>query len=106
MGYAIFNEEVFVNRSFQVIVPGYIGAGWQSIRPNDIVGRDLGTTATIIELVCGVDAAIRTVGIHFASRYKGRYETLVDEARAIFPQTSAEIPPLVDKNVERDANHS
>jgi hypothetical protein len=69
MGYAIFNEEVFVNGSFQIIVPGYVGAGWQSIRPNDIVGRHLGPTATIIELVCGVDAAIRTVGIHFASCY-------------------------------------
>ncbi len=30
--------------------------------------------------------------IHFAGRYAGRYEPLVDEARAIFPRTSAEIP--------------
>jgi ribonuclease BN (tRNA processing enzyme) len=29
--------------------------------------------------------------IHFASRYHGRYETLVDEARAIFPRVSAVI---------------
>ena len=44
--------------------------------------------------------------IHFASRYKGRYEALVEEARSIFPNTAAEIPPTVDKNAERDANHS
>jgi ribonuclease Z len=43
--------------------------------------------------------------IHFASRYKGRYEALVEEARAIFLNTTAEIPPTVDKKSERDANH-
>ncbi|MBX6313229.1 MAG: MBL fold metallo-hydrolase [Isosphaeraceae bacterium] len=31
--------------------------------------------------------------IHFATRYQGQYETLVEEARRIFPRTSAEIPP-------------
>ncbi len=30
--------------------------------------------------------------IHFASRYAGRYEPLVEEARAIFPKVSAEFP--------------
>ncbi len=30
--------------------------------------------------------------IHFAGRYAGRYEALVEEARAIFPATSAELP--------------
>jgi ribonuclease Z len=44
--------------------------------------------------------------IHFASRYKGRYETLVEEACAIFPNTIAEIPPAVAKKSESDANHS
>ncbi len=29
--------------------------------------------------------------IHFAGRYAGKYETLVEEARAIFPSTSAEL---------------
>jgi len=27
--------------------------------------------------------------IHFAPRYKGHYEALVEEARALFPKTSA-----------------
>jgi ribonuclease Z len=63
-------------------------------------------TATQAALFAREAGVGELVLIHFASRYKGRYETLVDEARAIFPQTSAEIPPLVDKNVERDANHS
>lgn len=30
--------------------------------------------------------------IHFAGRYAGRYEMLLDEARAVFPRVSAEIP--------------
>ncbi|WP_435019003.1 MBL fold metallo-hydrolase [Tundrisphaera sp. TA3] len=30
--------------------------------------------------------------IHFAARYQGAYETLLDEARAIYPAASAEIP--------------
>ncbi len=33
--------------------------------------------------------------IHFASRYSGQYEMLVDEARAVFPNTIAEIPAAV-----------
>ncbi|MHC5540672.1 ribonuclease Z, partial [Singulisphaera rosea] len=28
--------------------------------------------------------------IHFATRYEGRYQSLVDEARAVFPNASAE----------------
>ena len=28
--------------------------------------------------------------MHFATRYEGKYETLVDEARAVFPRTTAE----------------
>jgi ribonuclease Z len=44
--------------------------------------------------------------IHFAARYKGRYDALVEEARAIFPNTSAEILPMINKKTERDANHS
>jgi ribonuclease Z len=30
--------------------------------------------------------------IHFAPRYEGRYQELIDEARAIFPQTTAIVP--------------
>lgn len=51
----------------------------------------------------GVDELVL---IHFASRYKGRYEALVEEAKAIFPNTTAEIPPAVDKKSGRDANPS
>jgi ribonuclease Z len=35
--------------------------------------------------------------IHFSARYQGRYEALVEEARAIFPRTSAEIPAPAPK---------
>lgn len=41
---------------------------------------ELATLAGVEELVL----------IHFASRYRGRYELLLDEARAIFPRASAE----------------
>ena len=61
------------------------------------------TRAALFAREAGVDELVL---IHFASRYKGRYEALVDEARAIFPNTTAEIPPAVDKNSEQDANHS
>ncbi len=44
--------------------------------------------------------------IHFASRYKGRYETLVAEAQAIFPNTSAEISTTIAKNPNREAKDS
>ena len=42
--------------------------------------------------------------IHFASRYKGQYEALLEEARAIFPNTSAEIPAPTDKKRKRGSN--
>lgn len=35
--------------------------------------------------------------MHFASRYAGRYQILVDEAREIFPKTSAEVPEETPK---------
>ena len=44
--------------------------------------------------------------IHFASRYKGQYQALVDEARALFPNTTAEIPPPADKKSRRGSNSS
>lgn len=44
--------------------------------------------------------------IHFASRYEGRYGALVEEARAGFPNTTAEIPPEPGKKPRRDANRS
>jgi ribonuclease Z len=44
--------------------------------------------------------------IHFSSRYEGRYESLVEEARAIFPRVSAEIPPSSKKNEPSNANCS
>jgi ribonuclease Z len=42
--------------------------------------------------------------IHFASRYKGRYEDLVREATSVFANTTAVIPPPADNKPERDAN--
>jgi ribonuclease Z len=63
-------------------------------------------TATQAALFAREAAVGELVLIHFASRYNGRYESLVEEARAIFPNTSADIPPTVDKKIERDANHS
>lgn len=44
--------------------------------------------------------------IHFATRYEGRYQSLVDEARAVFPRVSAEIPPRSPKNATPRANRS
>ena len=42
---------------------------------------ELAATARVEELVL----------IHFAPRYKGRYQQLVDEARSVFPRTWAEL---------------
>jgi ribonuclease Z len=44
--------------------------------------------------------------IHFASRYAGRYQSLVDEARTIFPDASAEIPADIVKKPRPRAKHS
>jgi ribonuclease Z len=44
--------------------------------------------------------------IHFASRYEGRYQALIDEARTIFPNASAEVPPRRYKKPPSPANHS
>jgi ribonuclease Z len=44
--------------------------------------------------------------IHFASRYEGRYQSLVDEARAIFPSASAEIPSTASNKPRSRAKHS
>jgi ribonuclease Z len=46
-----------------------------------IQAAELAVAARVEELVL----------IHFAPRYKGRYQELVEEARAIFPRTSAEL---------------
>lgn len=35
--------------------------------------------------------------MHFGSRYAGRYQSLVDEAREVFPKTSAELPDEAPK---------
>lgn len=44
--------------------------------------------------------------IHFASRYQGRYHELVEEARAIFPRVSAEIPTAAAKKPSTRTNGS
>ena len=44
--------------------------------------------------------------IHFSTRYEGRFDALVDEARARFPRVSAEIPPALQKKSTRKANPS
>ncbi|SIO61786.1 ribonuclease Z [Singulisphaera sp. GP187] len=44
--------------------------------------------------------------IHFSTRYAGRFDALVDEARARFPRVSAEIPPAPQKKSTRTANPS
>ena len=44
--------------------------------------------------------------IHFANRYAGRYDLLVEEARAIFSRVSAEIPCEPSKNEPPPAKHS
>ncbi len=46
-----------------------------------IQAADLAVAARVEELVL----------IHFAPRYRGRYQELIEEARAIFPRTSAEL---------------
>ena len=63
-------------------------------------------TATQAALFARDAGVHELVLIHFAARYNGRYEMLVEEARAIFPNTTAEIPPSGNKKSDRDANHS
>ena len=53
------------------------------------------------------EAAVeQLVLIHFASRYEGRYQALVDEASAIFRNASAEIPARPSKKPPSRANLS
>jgi ribonuclease Z len=63
-------------------------------------------TATQAALFAREAGVGELVLMHFASRYKGRYETLVDEARAVFANTNAEIPSAIDKKSEPAANPS
>ncbi len=44
--------------------------------------------------------------IHFSARYEGRFESLVEEARAIFPRVSAEIPASLPKKTPPGPNRS
>ena len=67
MANASFHGEVFVNRSLQVVIAGYVHAQRRSIRGNYVMRCDLGTAATIVELERGVDVTARTVDVHFAS---------------------------------------
>ncbi len=48
------------------------------------------TRAAELAVAAGVDQLCL---IHFSTRYRGRYQKLVDEAQAIFPKTTAEILP-------------
>ncbi len=49
-------------------------------------------TATQAASFAKAARASELILIHFASRYAGAYESLVQEARAIFPATSAVLP--------------
>ncbi len=48
------------------------------------------TQAAEFALTAEVDELVL---IHFSTRYEGRYEILLEEARALFPRATAEIPP-------------
>ena len=67
MANAGFDGEVFVNRSLQVVITGYVRAQRRPIRGNGVVRLDLGSAAAIVELESGIDVAIRTVGVNLAS---------------------------------------
>ena len=54
-------------------------------------------TATQAAEFAGEAKVDELVLIHFSSRYEGDFERLVDEAKAIFPNTTAEIPPSPHK---------
>jgi ribonuclease Z len=61
------------------------------------------TQAAEFAALAGVEELVL---IHFSARYEGRYEALLDEARAIFPRTTAEIPPRALKKTSARANRS
>lgn len=63
-------------------------------------------TATQAATFAREAGAHELVLIHFAARYEGRYEALVEEARAIFPNCSAEIPAHRAKKARSRANRS
>jgi hypothetical protein len=50
MANAGFDREVFVNRSLQVVIAGYVRAQRRPIRGNGVVRLDLGSAAAIVEL--------------------------------------------------------
>jgi ribonuclease Z len=49
-------------------------------------------TATQAAEFAGLARVDRLVLMHFAPRYAGRYDALVEEARAVFPNVSADLP--------------
>src|SRR5271165_1040008 len=67
MARASFDGEVFIHRSFEVVVAGDVCAQRGSVCRNNIVRLDLRPPATVIELEGGVNVPIRTEGVNFAS---------------------------------------
>ncbi|WP_406696001.1 MBL fold metallo-hydrolase [Singulisphaera sp. Ch08] len=61
------------------------------------------TQAAEFALAAGVEELIL---IHFSTRYEGRFDDLVEEARASFSHVTAEIPPVRQKKSTRSANPS
>src|ERR1700682_4786030 len=67
MGNAIFNREMFVYGSLQIVVARHIGPQRQSVRANQIMRRNLWPAAAIVELEGRVEVTTRAVGVNFAA---------------------------------------
>jgi len=63
------------------------------------------TAVQAAEFACAADVQ-ELILIHFSTRYEGRYERVVEEARALFPRVSAEIPSASNKKSSSRANRS
>lgn len=67
MGGAILYLKMFVDRSLQVVIAGYMGLLGYAIYIEHIMGGDLRTTPAIIELEGTVNSPVGTVSVNFAA---------------------------------------
>ena len=63
----LLEGKMFVDRRFQIIVAGNIGAKWQAARSEEVRRGNLWTAAAVIELESAVDSAVHTEFVYFSS---------------------------------------
>jgi len=68
MGNAVIQDEVFVNRSLQIVIAGHVNVQGQAVPAQYMVRSNLWTAAAVVVFERAVDVATRAIGVHFAAR--------------------------------------